>query len=390
MEFRVATDKDRAAVEWLWDYCFEKREDPFFRWFFSQYCNMENVLVGQQHNKITTGLHLVPYTLFLRGTNMQSSYIVGLATYPEARGGGTIKQLLQAALSEMRRRGHALTILMPSKAGFYYPYHWELCYHHFKYVLALEDLRTVCASWGELRPANAVSDAAGLQQIYQSYVADKHGYAIRDENYWQRVAAEYAGEHGYIYILEFEGRPEGYIMYALRDQRLVVREMGYTCASAYKALLKFLYHHRAQAEKVEWNAALDDLTYLSLPEPKKEVQLVPFLMGRIVDLVKALETINFLPDIKAKISLEIKDELAEWNNGVFLLEVSDGKGRVHLLPKDRGDVQCSIGAFSQLFFGRVSAQELANIGRLTTNFPGNIEILVAMFPKCTNYNNEYY
>jgi predicted acetyltransferase len=166
--------------------------------------------------------------------------------------------------------------------------------------------------------------------------------------------------------------------------------MVFLNALAQKALLQFLYNHWAQASVLEWNAPLDDLTYLSLPEPKREVQLFPFLSGRVVDVVKVLEAAKYAPEIKEKITLEIADDLAEWNNGVFALEVSGGKGNVQPWPQSGGEVQCTIGALSQLVFGRISARELAKVGRLATNFPGNIEILETLFPKCNNYINEYY
>jgi predicted acetyltransferase len=98
---------------------------------------------------------------------------------------------------------------MPSKSGFYYPFHWELCYHHYKYVLKLEDLRPITASRGELRPVCMETDAVLLQKLYQDFMADKHGYATRGESYWSRVAVEYAGEHGHIYVLEYDRNRRG-------------------------------------------------------------------------------------------------------------------------------------------------------------------------------------
>ena len=65
--------------------------------------------------------HLNPYTLCLRGKAVDTSYIVGLATHPAARRSGVGGKLLTAALKEMKRRGHYIHILMPSKAGFTSP-----------------------------------------------------------------------------------------------------------------------------------------------------------------------------------------------------------------------------------------------------------------------------
>ena len=52
LQFRLATEKDRGLVESLWDYCFEKREDPFFQWYFQNFYRPENVLLGFQNGQM--------------------------------------------------------------------------------------------------------------------------------------------------------------------------------------------------------------------------------------------------------------------------------------------------------------------------------------------------
>ena len=140
MDFRIANHTDRREVEQLWAYCFEPAEHPFFQWYFANW-QPANTLCGFEQGRMNTCVHLNPYTLELRGRQLPVPYIVGLATAPEARRGGVAGKLLTAALAEMRRRKCYFNILMPSKAGFYYPYGWELCYHQLKYHITLDDLR---------------------------------------------------------------------------------------------------------------------------------------------------------------------------------------------------------------------------------------------------------
>ena len=66
MEFRRITETDRAQVEELWDYCFEKREEPFFQYYFQHYCFEQNVVWGAfEEGKLQSMLHLSAYTLAL-------------------------------------------------------------------------------------------------------------------------------------------------------------------------------------------------------------------------------------------------------------------------------------------------------------------------------------
>lgn len=389
MNFRIVTEEDKEAVKWLWAYCFENHE-PFYSWYFSQYYQNENTLGGYQENQLISCLQLVPYQLFLRGQFLATSYIIGLATYPQARRGGVVKELLKEALEEMRRREHYISILMPFNAGFYYPYQWETCYHHYKYIIPLNDLQGISKPWGDFVLVKGKEGITKLQKIYKKFTADKHGYVVRTEMNWRYLLEEHWGEGGFVYLLEKDGKAKGYIMYFLRQNKALIKEMAYTSLEAQKAIFQFLYNHRSQVKTLEWNAPLDDLTYFLLPDPKNGIRLFPFMTGRVVDVAKALETISYPRGINEKVSFKIEDNLAFWNNQTFSLEVRDGKGYVEAQGKKDGEISCSIGAFSQLLFGRLSGEELGEMGKLEVTYPKKLEILDKIFPKCNNYINEYF
>lgn len=388
MEFRLASKADEAAVKWLWAYCFENYE-PFFSWYFTEYYRAENTLVGlNASGRLQTCLQLIPYQLALRRKTVASSYIVGVATYPEARSGGMIKPLLTASLAEMRRREHFVSLLMPFRAGFYYPYGWEFCYHHLKYSVNLADLRHIAAADGELRLIADMQDIASLQEVYQQFTAGRHGYVVREQRNWQNLLQSYFDEKGFVYLLEAEHRPQGYVMYKLQDGQINVLEMAYVDIQAERALLQFLYNHRSQAEQLEWNAPIDDLMHFALPDHRQGIQLYPFLMARIVDVAGILATIAY-PRLTATVTISVSDDLAPWNNQSFKLMVNNGVPHVTVLGSAAAEVQCSIGSLTQLVFGRLSAHALAAAGKLAAQ-PDALAVLAALLPPCTNYINEYY
>ncbi len=49
-----------------------------------------------------------------------------------------------------------------------------------------------------------------------------------------------------------------------------------------------------------------------------------------------------------------------------------------------------MAAFTQLYFGTFSAQELWEAGRLRTTKPEKLRLLDLLLPKCENYINEYF
>ena len=38
MDFRIINDETLPKIMELWDYCFEKNDTPFFKWYFDEYC----------------------------------------------------------------------------------------------------------------------------------------------------------------------------------------------------------------------------------------------------------------------------------------------------------------------------------------------------------------
>lgn len=313
MRFGLIREEDMTQVKRLWDYCFEKENDPFFQWFFSGYCQRKNVWAGFQQDRLTTCLHLIPYTVFLRGRQLPVSYIVGLAVFPEARGSGVVRELLGTALAEMRRRGHFFSLLMPSKAEFYYPYQWEICYHHYRYRLVIEDLRRLAQSWGDFTLVQGTEDREKLQDVYSRFTADKHGYVVRTPRYWQDLLTEHAAEGGRSVILRYDGHAEGYLLYQLHEDCFLVREMAYTSLAAQRALFRYIYGHRSQVTRLEWLAPVNDPTLFHLPDPKEGVTLFPFMTGRVVDVAGALTQIAYPRQACGQVVLAVDDDLAPWN-----------------------------------------------------------------------------
>ena len=389
MEFCLATEKDRRQVEGLWGYCFEPPDNPFFQWYFSRSWQPADTLCGFEQGGLTCCVHLNPYTMQLRDTVQPVTYIVGLATAPAARRGGVAELLLSEALQEMRRRRQFFTVLMPSQAGFYYPFGWELCYHQLKYRLEMEDLRRLASREGEFRMLTGTADWSCLADVYNRFVAGRHGYAVRKEAEWHRLMESHQAENGHIAVLYLTGQPAGYMLYHVRDNTFMVGDMAFTGWQARCSLLGFIYNHRSSAQYAEWNSPLDDTLHFALPNPKHGISLLPFMSGRVVDVSQGLMSLTYPRESCGQLRLAVYDHLAEWNNGTFEVCVADGRATVRSSAQSP-DVTCSVGALALLVFGRLSARELADAARLTTVGEKTLDTLDAWFPVQKNYINEYF
>lgn len=387
MEFRIATTADLESVRQIWTYAFNG-DEPFASWYFTNYYNPENALGCWQDNRLLAILHMHPYQLYLRGQVVAASYIVGVATDPTARRGGITGPLLAAALSEMRQRRRPVSILMPFKAGFYYPYEWRLCHHQLKYSLQLEDLRAAAKPAGAFRPVG-LTDIEALDTVYRCFVSERHGYIVRSAIDWRHLLGEHTNDAGHAYLLEIEGQPMGYVLYSLHNGKIQVREIAYNTVQAQQAVLDFLYNHRSHAQSVEWNAPLDteDKVLFTLFEAKQDIRVFPFMTGRLADVEQTLNTIVY-PAGQWGVDLSVCDSLAPWNNRTFQLRVNNRKA-VTEATTAVSNVKLSVGALTQLVFGRLTAQQLVLQGELSGELAA-IETLAALFPQCDNYINEYF
>lgn len=97
----------------LWRLSFNDTEE-FIRLYFDRVYKEENTLVIEKNGQVVSALQMLPYTMTYYGTEISVAYISGACTLPSMRGKGLMKQLLQDAFEEMKRRSVAVTALIPA------------------------------------------------------------------------------------------------------------------------------------------------------------------------------------------------------------------------------------------------------------------------------------
>ncbi|SNV74618.1 GNAT family N-acetyltransferase [Veillonella rodentium] len=397
MEFRIATAQDTLHVENLWAYCFEPKEDPFFQYYFSNCYEPENTVIGVEQGQLLSTVHLRQYNLNVRGAVLPTSYMVGVATHPAARRGGVGGALLTAALEELRKRGQAMTILMPSKASFYQQYGWELYAHQWVQTMPLEELRPLTDKLLQFGLLNSVDQWTLLDPVYKAYTKGLCGYAERGEKEWTRLLGSFFAEGVNVAVVHNdEGVVEGYAVYRLGQPEIPVTEFVYTTRRAQRALLNYFYNHRSQGTTIRWNEGLHDTYYRFYPDGKTGHTTMPYMMSRIVDVKTALEAIPVnLDAVMMPISLTfaVKDSLCSWNKGLY--EVQFGASLTPSVKKlskvvdEKGDITIEVGALSQLLMGTLSARDLAFEGKLEGGAEW-LDYFDILYPIQKTYINEWW
>lgn len=393
MEFHLINEKNIAQVETLWDYCFEKKESFFFQWYFKEYCLKQNVVLGgfNQQGFLMTMVHLNPYTLSLRGMEITTSYLVGVATDPAARGKRATKRLFEMAFAILKAQGNFFVILMPEHAGVYLPYQFAFVYFKHRYELPLAAL-----SFGKiddsiiLERVKDINDFNELSNLYKSFMQKYNGYVIRTKREWSNFWFVFKNEGGELVIAYRGDKPVGYMLYQLNVKVFKVVELVYDDVEIKNTFLRYTRQHMAQCDKLEWLAETDDLTYLHFPDQALSGSIFPFMMARVIDVRKALEAVPLSNNVtKGTFTILITDDLIKVNNVLLKVTISNNAikfDNTFELP----DIEMDISAFTQLYFGQFSLSELAAEGVIAVYSDDAGCLLSNILPKCNNYINEYY
>lgn len=391
MIFRVVNEKRMPQVEKLWAYSFEKPDDPFYQWYFSKYCGKDNMVIGgfDEQDNLQNMLHLNPYMLRIRGVEMLTPYIVGVATAPEARGSHSFGQLIETAFEIIRSEQFPFAILMPIYAGIYQPYQFSYCYYRHSYDMPLEKLQ-VSNKGAELTVRRMELDKDVLGNIYFNATQAMNGAPVRTDFQWNKLLTVHKTENVQCAVCYVDGAAAGYMLYKLENDTFNVVEMLTANQHVRNRLLQYAAQHRSEAKHFTWLAEQWDKTYLQFKDQSLTGSLQPFMMARCVDARLALERLP-VPDSmpESSVVLLLTDNVIGRNNHLLKLTTAPGSLKI-ATTLDEEDVTMDMAAFTQLYFGAFSAVELAEAGLIKVSDYSKLEVLDNLFPKCRNYINEYF
>lgn len=448
MLYRIVNEEHMPQVEELWDYCFEKRNDPFFKFYFEQYCGLRNIVIGgfesyDEALSLQTMVHVNPYMLKLRGREQLVPYLVGVATAPEARGQHLFGELAKATFSVLRKQGLSLVTLMPIYAGIYLPYGFSYCYDKLKYswktgTLSLPNLskKAQALTLVHMAVANdymepeenlrlheeeipeiamrqyALSEQGehglsedvrplpekkfyneDLQQVlaylYENLTEGFNGVPKRTDYQWHKLLTVHALEGTQALLVHSKGEPQGYMLYSISEGVFHIQELLAANKDVEMRMLKYADMHASEAKEVEWLAEGWNKTYLKLKDADQAPQLKPFMMARVLDAKEVLSKLKPSLDSEGELTIAILDNMIEENN--YLLHLVWQRGRMYVEPAETMvDVKMNVAAFTQLYMGAMSASELEENGQLECWDKSKLALLDELLPKQRNWINEYF
>ena len=387
MKMRYAREDEIDSIKEIWNYCFND-EDTFVDYYFNHKYKNHNTIVACEDNDIVSSLQLNQYKINLDNKVYDTSYIVGVSTFPQVRGRGYMRNIMDFSLNELYKKGQLISILMPIDYRLYRKYGYEHCYDQLEYNINIDDLKNFNLN-GRLYKASEknIDDLININNIF---LEDVNGNTVRDKDYYINLFREVKSEGGHVYVYK-DRSYKGYIIYFLNGENMFVRELFYKDLDSLKSILKFIYNHNTQCKTVTISAPVNDKIKFVLENPKTtDIKIKPFMMGRVINVEEYLNGLQVEESIDISANIFIEDKFIKENNGVFNIEIKNKKVKA---KKVRGNhsLSLSINSFTQLAFSYIDIKDIIVLNNIDRNNKNKdaIQLLKVLFKKKENYINEY-
>ncbi|WP_247000431.1 GNAT family N-acetyltransferase [Halosolutus gelatinilyticus] len=342
----------------------------------------------------------------VRGEPHAAAGLASVATPPEYRRRGYVRQLLAHSFAEYRDHGIRVSVLWPFRYRFYRRYGWDTA----NWIVTHEcdpDVLSFAADRlgsprdrGRFRPVTGDAYEA-IEPVYEAH-ADRYALALeRDADWWRHRVFGGHDVDPFVYAYERDGEPRGYVRYAIDDGDdgpiMDVTELAFVDHDAFLALLSFCADHDSQVDRVRLQLpASVPLRAVASDPDEIETTVETGPMVRLVDVESTLAALSY-PDVDETVTIGVEDPLVGWNEGTYRLAVSGGTATCERVPEtidadaaDEPDAALDVGALSQLAVGTRSAPDLHRTGQLDVSGDDAVAAIDACFPETDVYLGEFF
>jgi predicted acetyltransferase len=302
-----------------------------------------------ENEELAAKLHLLPLASFFGETEYKMGGLAGVATYPEFRRKGYVRELIKFTLEYMNENGFSISMLHPFSVPFYRKYGWELFSNKLIVSLKKSDLIPFQSVPGYMKRYTKETHPDSLETVYNQYTKLFNGMLLRTREWW--LKSVYGDLFSAVYYSE-TGIPRGYIIYQVKDHKLTVEEFVALDSEARTGLWNYICQHDSMADQVEMTVHEGEPLFFMLKEPRIKAEIKPYFMARIVNAEQFLNQYDFKKGKDStEIILHISDTYAEWNNKSF--QIRDGS--IKAIEKSLGSngigIHLDINALTAVLFG---------------------------------------
>ena len=369
---------------------FEQRMDHFRS---SPFLRLEDNWVCLRSDRIVGQFALYNFKMYRNGALIPVGGVARVAVPPEARRDHIARLMMVRAAQVMEQNATPLSLLYPFRHKFYRSIGWGIVGSVRRYRFDPATLPDYQQTRRTVSPVVTYDEQEEVMDCYRHWAEKRHGGLERNEQVW--FESSFKNSLCYAYRT-LAGKTEGYVLFEyeplpaeknLIASDIVVREMVWTSPDSFKGLIAFLRSQKDQIRQITYydhsHLPFDQIltepisvdgdrnTYLGAENSVNGSNL----MGRVVQLRRALTIAGGLAGVQGRVTLKLSDPLIEANNSPLVVEY-DGK-RVDFPKTGDSPVTLSMPMeiFSAIYFGSLRLQEAVWLGLAEVDGKGEINWL---------------
>lgn len=333
----------------------------------------------------------------IRGDHRPVAGVSAVASPPEYRRRGLVRDLLTDLHAELRADGVAFAALWPFEFSFYQQLGYARINDYARLTVDPDALSGACPPAAGSFERLTADDWAEADAVYTAWADDEFGLD-RDETWWRCRVFQSWGSDPYVYgWRDDEGGLRGYLVFTVdadgdgRDEKtMLVSELAFCDREARGHLLRFCRNHDSQVGSIRISGPADARLFDELDDPRAvdtEIRAGP--MARIVDVPAALAAVEYPDDVAGTVQFDVTDETCPWNDRTVRLRVRDGEGTVsEAVDEAVPTVSLDIGTLTRVVVGSHAVDRLADLGHVEGLDAASRETLSALFPTTDPYLRE--
>lgn len=303
---------DAIQLHNLYRKSFDDSSD-YVDFFFLHSFDINRAYYVKKDKQIVSALHIIMKKMMFNNQILDLPFVVAASTDPQYRRQGLMREVMDHTFADLRKQGYFLTSLFPVNPDFYFDYGFV----HYTFGVSLEHFSTSFECNIE-----QTNDGALLSSMYNHCIADKEGYIMRDENYFDAYLNSLWQDGVVFDLIKKEGETFGYIAHKDGDIDEIL-----LCGEG-----------RPVHKDIAFSEAV-------MPSPDGHI---PLNMMRIIDVKKLLETLTFEKNAMASINLRITDSFIIENNCELNLNLKNG--RLTITTSSSIDLTISIEDLTKVIF----------------------------------------
>ncbi|MBR4000176.1 MAG: GNAT family N-acetyltransferase [Clostridia bacterium] len=322
------------------------------------------------------------YSSYYCGKAFPAIGIGGVATLPEYRRMGCVREIFSHIFSLAPERGWAVSYLYPFSNDYYRQFGYERVMCRRKIKLPMTALKNFGRNTSaKLYQKGGVVKKSDLVAVYNAYAKNFNVMFRRDEDTDAYSDKPHKAQR-FTYLWYDGENPAAYATVSCKDDVLHVRELAYTSPQSLRGILGFFRMFEGQVGEIEFEKIPDgsevELVLSEFVDCEYETE--SSAMGRILLPQIILEN-NAYPDEHGHFRLRIDDTL-DFSRGVYDVEYQHGKAQVKKLGFDADyDISLTAPPLSRILLGcgNFDARRAAYLNGVTLS--GEAKDFFRAFPK---------